>query len=418
VSRGDALEARLRRVESRNVTWLGGRTLFWDEASGTRVTDSDGNRYLDFTGAFGVAFAGHRHPRIVRRIAGQSQRLIHGMGDVHPPIVKVEFLEALAAVMPWPDTKTILGTTGSDAVEAALKTAQLATGKAGIVAFRGGYHGLALGALAATHRRHFRHPFTARLTDHVRFLTFPTTAQQADRVLAELPRALAAGPFPAGAVLVEPVQGRAGVKEPPPDFLRRLAKRSRAEGALLVADEVFTGMGRTGSLLASSPEALPDLVCVGKALGGGLPLSACCGPAAVMDSWPPSSGEAIHTSTFLGHPLACAAGLAFLDVLAEEELAARAARLGEQAVGRLRSVLAGCGSVREVRGRGLMIGVELCQDRTTAAAVAARALAEGLIVLPAGDDGQVVELTPPATITGAELEQGLEALARAVRSAS
>lgn len=418
MSRSGALEARLGRVESRNVTWLGGRTLFWEEASGARVTDSVGNRYLDFTGAFGVAFAGHRHPRIVRRIARQSQKLIHGMGDVHPAVVKVEFLEALAAIMPWPDTKTILGVTGSDAVEAALKTAQLATGRAGIVAFRGGYHGLALGALAATHRRHFRDPFTARLTDHVRFLAFPTTSQQAERVLAELPYALAAGPFRAGAVLVEPVQGRAGVKVPPPGFLRRLAERCRAEGALLVADEVFTGMGRTGSVLASTEEASPDLVCAGKALGGGLPLSACCGPAELMDAWPPSSGEAIHTSTFLGHPLACAAGLAFLDVLAEEELAARAASLGQEAVGHLRSVLATCDSVREVRGRGLMIGVELCQGAATAAAVSERALAEGLIVLPAGDEGQVLELTPPATITGTELEQGLEALARAVRSAS
>ena len=411
----DALAARLKRVESRNVTFLGRRTPFWTDALGVRVRDDAGNRYLDLTGAFGVAFAGHRHPRIMNRIAKQAGRLVHGMGDVHPPAVKVAFLEALAERMPWPATRIVLGLTGSDAVEAALKTAQLATGRISIVAFEGSYHGLALGALATTHREHFRRPFVDRLADHVRFLPFPSTADEAERALERLAVALA-GVHPVGAVIVEPVQGRAGVRAPPPGFLRSVAERTRAAGTLLIADEVFTGMGRTGDLLASSREAAPDLVCLGKALGGGLPLSACCGPAEVMDAWPPSSGEAIHTSTFLGHPLACAAGLGFLEVLEDEALATRAARLGRTAAGCLKEALAGCGAVREVRGRGLMLGVELHGPAGVAALVAERALERGLIVLPAGEDGRVVELTPPATIATEELEEGVEALAGAVRS--
>lgn len=409
----DGLAVRLKRVESRNVTFLGRRTPFWTDAQGVRVQDDAGRSYLDLTGAFGVAFAGHRHPRIMSRIAEQAGRLVHGMGDVHPPAVKVEFLEALAERMPWSETRIVLGVTGSDAVEAALKTAQLATGRTGIVAFEGSYHGLALGALAATHRAHFRRPFVDRLTHHVRFLPFPSTPDEADEVLERLNAALAE--VPVGAVIVEPIQGRAGVRVPPPGFLRRVARRTRAGGALLIADEIFTGMGRTGSLLACDGETTPDLVCLGKALGGGLPLSACCGPTEVMDAWPPSTGEAIHTSTFLGHPLACAAGLGFLEVLEGDGLGARAARLGALASQRLTEVLAGCASLVEVRGRGLMLGVELDAPPGVAARVAERALEQGVIVLPAGEDGRVVELTPPATISSEELEKGVEVLAAVVR---
>lgn len=413
---------RLSRVECRNVTCLRPPPPFWTEASGARVRDADGNTYLDFTGAFGVAFAGHRHPMVVERIRQQADRLIHGMGDIQPPAVKVEFLEKLAAHMPWPESRTILGLSGSDAVEAALKTAQLATGRTGVIAFEGSYHGLTLGALATTHREHFRRPFTDRLADHVHYLPFPSSPEGAEQVLARV-SSLLSNPVsvPVGAVIVEPIQGRAGVRTPPDGFLAELGERARAGGALLIGDEVFTGMGRTGALLACDPEGLvPDLVCLGKALGGGMPLSACCGPPQVMDAWPPSTGEAIHTSTFLGHPLSCAAGLGFFAALEADGLAERARRLGDRAIGFLARELGGQEDVVEVRGRGLMLGVELARragGAAPAAEVAERALALGLIALPAGEDGNVVELTPPATLAGAELEKGLGILVRAIRSA-
>ena len=414
------LAERLSRVESRNVTSLRPLPPFWTEAAGAAVADADGNRYLDFTGAFGVALAGHRHPRVIERIRAQADRLMHGMGDVHPPAIKVEFLEALADVMPWPEARTILGVTGSDAIEAALKTAQLATGRTGIVAFEGSYHGTTLGALAATHREHFRRPFAARLADHVRFVPFPSSAGTAGRALEEIETLLTGwGPVEVAAVVVEPIQGRAGVRVPPPGFLAELAKRTRAAGALFIADEVFTGVGRTGDLLACDHEGVhPDLICLGKALGGGMPLSACCGSRQVMDAWPPSSGEAIHTSTFLGHPLSCASGLAFLEVLGSEDLPGRARRLGDLALDYLATNLSVGDGVADVRGRGLMLGVEL--ERGTgafpAAAVAERARRLGLIVLPAGEWGEVVELTPPATLAEAELEKGLGILVAAIRS--
>lgn len=414
--------ARLSRVESRNVTFLRGLPPFWTHASGGEVRDAAGNAYLDFSGAFGVAVAGHRHPLVVERIREQTGRLIHGMGDIHPPAIKVEFLEALAALLPWPSPRTILGLSGSDAVEAALKTACLATGKAGVVAFEGGYHGLTLGALAATDREHFRRPFTRRLADHVRFVPFPNSPADAGLALARVSELLERRtPVPFGAVIVEPIQGRAGVRIPPRGFLAELGRRTRAGGALIITDEIFTGLGRTGALLASEHDAVvPDLVCLGKALGGGMPLSACCGPAAVMDAWPPSTGEAIHTSTFLGHPLSCAGGLGFLEALDADDLVGRASRLGERALTYLNANLRGRDHVVDVRGRGLMLGVELGRGggrAEPAVQVAAMALERGLIVLPAGEDGEVVELTPPATLAVEELEKGLGILVAAVRSA-
>ena len=411
--------ARLARVESRNVTFLGNLPPFWTHASGGAVSDASNKAYLDFSGAFGVALAGHRHGLVVDRIREQAGRLVHGMGDIHPPAIKVEFLEALAALLPWRSSRTILGLSGSDAIEAALKTAHLATGRPGVIAFEGSYHGLTLGALATTDRKHFRCPFTARLADHVRFVPFPALRSEAEAVLARVSELLAGGaPVPVGAVIVEPIQGRAGVRIPPRGFLADLAGVTRAGGALLVADEIFTGMGRTGSLFGCDHDGVvADLICLGKALGGGMPLSACCGPRVVMDAWPPSTGEAIHTSTFLGHPLSCAGGLAFLSVLEAEDLVGRARRLGEHALAYLKAELAGSERVVEVRGRGLMLGVELRTrgGEAPAAAVTARALDRRLIVLPAGRCGEVVELTPPATLTREELDNGLSILVSAIR---
>jgi 4-aminobutyrate aminotransferase/(S)-3-amino-2-methylpropionate transaminase len=169
-----ALAERLRAVESRNVTHLTNEwPVFWEEARGCNVRDADGNVYLDLTGAFGVALLGHGHPGVVEAARAQAQCLIHGMGDVHPPGIKVRLMERLAALAPWPQARTVLSSTGSEAVETALKTAQVATGRPGVLAFHGSYHGLTLGALATTDRDHFRVPFGKRLYGGVAFAPFP-----------------------------------------------------------------------------------------------------------------------------------------------------------------------------------------------------------------------------------------------------
>lgn len=427
---------RLRVVESHDVTHVHeGWPVFWEEARGGNVRDVDGNILLDLTGAFGVALLGHAPDPVVAAVDMQARKLLHGMGDIHPPRVKLELLERLAALGPWPESRTVLSSTGSEAVETALKTAQIATGRPGIVAFEGAYHGLTLGALATTDREHFRGRFLDRLYGGVRFVPFPGgpsgrdgdgADDGAERSLAELTDALRRGApngDPIGAVLVEPMQGRGGARVPPAGFMAELSRRARSAGAIVIADEVFTGSGRCGAMFASPAVGLvPDVVCLGKALGGGVPMSACMGRAEVMDLWPESTGEAIHTSTFLGHPLGCAAALAVLDTYDRERVHSRVVDAGRDWTDRLRHRLAGCRRVRDVRGMGLLLGIELGESDGRPGGVgdggrvAEALLREGVLVLPAGPSGNVVELSPSVYLTGAQVNHAVEGLASAIEA--
>ncbi len=424
------MAARLAVAESRNVTYRGEASpVFWSEARGANVRDVDGNIYIDLTSAFGVASAGHAHPRIVEAIRKQAGSLIHGMGDVHPANLKVDLLERLCALSPWSTTRGVLASAGSEAVEIALKTAQLATGRGAVIAFEGGYHGLTLGALSATAREDFRAPFVDRLPESVFFVPFPSPQGNGEeggtRSLAELDRIFQAAEEagqPIGAVIVEPIQGRAGIRIPPRGFLSQVADRARRAGALLVFDEIFTGFGRTGDLFAFEDEGVvPDLLCLGKALGGGLPLSCCLGDAEVMDAWPSSEGEALHTSTFLGHPLSCAAALAFLEILEEEGLAARALDVGNRFRSLLSEALPGDSRSARVWGRGMFIGLGFGADLPSRGSgragmkVAAAVLAEGLLALPAGSHGEVLAITPPLTISRDLLDWTVDVLVDQLR---
>jgi len=403
-----ALAARLARVESRNVTCLEPiAPIFWERAAGANVWDVDGNRYVDLTGAFGVANVGHAHPRVTAAVGEQARRLLHGMGDVHPSAPKVELLEALARHYPGGvPVRSVLGSSGSDAVEIALKTVCLATGSAGVVAFEGSYHGLALGALDATSRRDFRDPFAARLPGATAFARYGDAE--------DVRRAADACGESVGAVLVEPIQGRGGDRIPPEGFLAALRALCDREGWLLVADEVYTGFGRTGRWFACEHEdVIPDLLCVGKGLASGMPISACIGRAEVMDAWPASTGEALHTQTFLGHPPSCAAALASIAVIEEEKLVERAARTGAAALAGLCRRLSGRPDVADVRGRGLLIAVE-CATPDLAAAACANALERGVVTLPSGEDGRVLSLSPPLSIDPPILELALDLLAEAL----
>ena len=407
--RSRALAARLAAVESRNVTCLAPEApIFWERAQGANVWDVDGNRFVDLSGAFGVANVGHGHPRVVAAVTRQAETLLHGMGDVHPSAVKVELLEALARRFPGGGpARAVLGSSGSDAVETALETALLATGRAGVVAFEGGYHGLALGALDATHRADFRAPFAARLPGATAFARFGDAP--------DVDRAARACTQPVGAVIVEPIQARGGERVPPEGFLRALRALCDERGWLLIADEVYTGFGRTGAWFACEHEGVvPDLLCVAKGLASGMPISACVGRAPLMDVWPVSTGEALHTQTFLGHPPSCAAALASLAVMEEEKLCERAAELGARWLDRLRTALADAPSVVEVRGRGLLLGVECAAPAVALGAVSAL-LELGFIALPSGDDGRVIGLSPPLAIDTAVLDAATGALADTLR---
>jgi len=422
-----SLAERLRRVESRNVTHVTDTwPIFWEQAAGANVRDADGNVFIDLTGAFGVALLGHTTVRVQEMIAAQAGRLIHGMGDIHPPTKKLELLERLCDLGPWPDTRIVLSSTGSEAVETALKTAQIATGRPGILAFEGGYHGLTLGALAATERPHFRAPFAGRVYAGVAFAPFPDSVRDdsdaASVIISKVGALLSRGApngDPIGAVIVEPVQARGGARVPPPGFMAALSELAHGAGALVIADEIMTGLGRCGALLASTPVGLePDIICLGKALGCGLPLSACLASAEVMDAWPESGGEAVHTSTFLGHPLACALAIDFLESLQSDALSERAGTEGAALLAALTERLSGIPGVTDVRGLGLLLGVEFGHSEGrlvgAGARVAEAALSHGLIVLPAGDDGHVLELTPPLGMTEEQVRYTIEHLVAAI----
>jgi 4-aminobutyrate aminotransferase/(S)-3-amino-2-methylpropionate transaminase len=421
------LAGELARVESPNVTYLADDfPVFWDEAKGANVRDVDGNVYVDLTAAFAVAGPGHAHPRIVAAVQAQAARLMHGMGDVHPPAVKVDVLRALAEVVPGGLRRGVLASSGAEAVEAALKTAAIATGKPRVLAFEGAYHGLTYGALAASGREDFRAPFAAQLGRIAAFAPYPYAyrspfGRDPDAVCeATLRRveALLDADEGIGAVLVEPVQGRGGDVVPPDGFLPGLRRICDARGLLLVLDEIYTGFGRTGRWFACEHwGVVPDLLCVGKGMTGGMPFAACIGTDAVMEAWPRSTGEAIHTSTFLGHPLGCAAALASIAVLRDERLVERSAELGARLLARLREMTADHPRVGEVRGLGMMIGIELVRDRGSrepapelAGRVVVETLRRGVLTLGGGIHGNVLSLSPPFVLTDDQADGALSIL--------
>ena len=427
----DAIIQMLREYESRNVLFTdpdGSWPIIWDRAQGTHVWDSEGKKYLDLTAAFGVAAAGHANPNVVRAGQEQMATLLHAMGDVHPHRRKAELARELSRITfeRWTSNleapkkkvetaKTIFCNSGFEAVEAALKTAALATGRHGVIAFHGAYHGLGYGALNATHREFFRGPFRMQLKEFASFVPFPVRASDVSSVEALMQRVFRRGWV--GAVLVEPVQARGGINVPPPQFLPMLRRTCDAHKALLVADEIYTGFGRTGKWFACEhTRTVPDLVCLGKALTGGFPLSACVGRADVMDAaWPSSRGEAIHTSTFLGHPVGCAMALAQIAEIEERKLPDRAAKLG----GFLRDELkekSNHASLRlEVRGIGLIAGIEVRHAEGQPAGdvvfkIVKAMLQRGFILLPEGEQGNVISFTPPLTITRAQLTESVAAM--------
>ena len=408
--RSRELAGELRRWENPNVTFLdpeGRFPVFWESARGCLVTDVDGNTFLDLTAAFGVAAVGHTHPRVAAALAEQSRKLIHGMGDVHPSAVKVELARKIAERTPGDLGHCLFGANGGDAVEAAIKSARLATGKLGVLAFSGGYHGLTFGALAVTSREDFRAPFAGQVPTFARHVPYPDSPVSALASLDAVEAALRAPDSDIGAVLAEPIQGRGGIVVPPPGWLSALRDLCDRYQVLLILDEIFTGWGRTGYWFACDAEGVvPDVLCVGKAMGGGFPISACVVRPEVARAWGASRGEALHTSTFLGSPLGCAAALAAISVLEEEKLPERARsagayfkeRLGELAARHPRHVA-------ETRGRGLMLGLRF-REKETALSLMYALLRRGLIVLPAGP-GDVLEFVPPLVIEPAQIDYAI-----------
>lgn len=420
--RGSALADELARSECPALTARRARRaeragaphdpITWHEAFGANVRDVDGNVFVDLTGGFGAALLAHRHPPLIEAVTDQLSTLVHALGDLQPSDRKIALLGALSRLAPF-RARVILGLSGADAVEAALKTALLATRRSGVVAFEGGYHGLSHGPLSACgYGEGFRRPFLEQLNPHVRFAQFATTAAEIPLALRSVRAAIGALSGRAGALLIEPLQGRGGVREPAPGFLRAVSDLARAHGLLVIFDEIYTGLGRTGAtFMHEAEDAHADLICLGKGLGGGFPVSACIGREEVMAAWGDPAGEALHTSTFLGNPVACVAALTMLHELEKHD----AGKLAESRGTALRGALSAVAGV-SVRGRGLLLGVELGEpDRVL---YVTRALLErGYITAPAGAPPSVLCLTPPACLSDAQIEGFAEALSACLSAA-
>ena len=417
----------LRDHESRNILFVepdGSWPIVWERAHGVHVWDSAGKKYLDLTAAFGVAAAGHANPNVVRAGQKQMAKLLHAMGDVHPHARKAELARELSRLTfeRWTKKtkaetgKVIFSNSGFEAVESALKTAMLATNKNGVIAFAGGYHGLGYGALNATHREHFSKPFRSQLRAFGHFAKFP--AHESDLKPLELSLRKIFRSKKIGVILVEPIQARGGINIPPPEFLQLLRILCDEFGALLILDEIYTGFGRTGKWFACEHSSVvPDLICLGKALTGGFPLSACVGRADVMDAaWPASTGEAIHTSTFLGHPVGCAMALAQIAELKKLKLPERSAELGKFLLCELASIKnLKLKTKISARGSGMMVGLALTlpngKPATEVALTAIKKLLQrGYIFLPEGEYANVISFTPPLTISKSQLTQAVRTL--------
>ncbi|MGH7683651.1 MAG: aspartate aminotransferase family protein, partial [Vulcanimicrobiaceae bacterium] len=312
-------------------------------------------------------------------------------------------LQKLATLAPGDLEKSFLCSSGSEAVDFALKTAYLHAKRAGIVAFTGSYHGLASSALSVTGMERFREPFAPFVRDGVTFAPFGDT----DAV----EHALREG---AGTVIVEPIQGRAGVIVPPPGWLANLRMLCDEHRAVLIFDEIYTGFGRTGAMFACEHEGVvPDLLCVGKAIAGGVPLAATIGKPNIMDAWEESRGEALHTSTYLGNPLACAAALANLTAIERGNIPAKAAGMGAKLGARLKP-FRNERAVVDVRGKGMLWAIELENDAQSVA-VTKEALRRGTIVLPSGVAGNCLTIAPPVTIGEGQLMRAVDLLEQAMQ---
>jgi acetylornithine/LysW-gamma-L-lysine aminotransferase len=348
---------------------------------GARVWDADGREYIDCAAGHGVANVGHCHPAVTAAIQQQAEALITAPEAFYNDR-RAALLEALAARTPGGLSRMFLCNSGAEAVEGAIKAARLFTGRAGIVAAKGGFHGRTLGALSATWNRAYREPFE------------PLVPGFSHLPFGDLDALDGAVTDQTAAVLVEIVQGEGGVRPGSSAYFAMLRALCEARGALLIVDEVQTGLGRTGRWFACEHVGVePDIMCLGKALGGGVPMGAVV--------WRSRLGQlpaGSHGSTFGGGPLACAAGLAVLRVLDEEHLSERAAGLGDWLLSELRAMESPL--IREVRGMGLMVGLDL---RVRVTPVLKALMARGVLALPAGPT--VLRLLPPLVISEADLER-------------
>ena len=399
--------------------------IYADRAENAEIWDKDGNRYIDFAAGIAVVNTGHRHPRVIQAVKDQLDRFTHTCHQVVPYESYVALAERLNAALPGDfPKKTAFYTTGAEAVENAIKIARHYTGRPGVVAFAGGFHGRTFMGMSLTGKvQPYKAGFGPMMND-VWHLPFPNDLHgvSAEDALAALDRLFKADIDPArvAAIIVEPVQGEGGFYEVPAGFMQRLRATCDQHKILLIADEVQTGFARTGKLFAMEHHGVAaDLTTMAKGLGGGLPISAVTGRAEVMDS--PNPGGL--GGTYAGNPLAVAAAHAVLDVIEDEQLCDRATRLGQRLKQRLAGIASEVPEITDIRGPGFMNAVEFNvagSDKPNPEMtnrVREEALKRNLILLTCGVYGNVIRFLAPLTIQDEVFDEALDKLEDSIRAA-
>jgi 4-aminobutyrate aminotransferase len=400
----------------------------WSHGDGHRLYDTDGRAYLDFANGIAVTILGHHHPRVTAAVHAQVDRLIGPTGAMGFSDPVVRLAEMLADACPDPLDTVMFLNSGSEAIEAAMKLARRVTGRPAFIAFRGGFHGRTFGATSLTSSSLNYRTGYEPLLPTVHLLPYPDAFHDfdgdEDRATAACLAAIddlfatSAAPGSVAAMVIEPVIGEGGYVPAPAAFLRGLRHRCDANGILLVSDEVQTGYGRTGRMWGFEHAGIvPDVITVAKGIANGLPLSAIVTRRELHERW----GKGAHGSTFGGNPVSCAAGVAVLETIADEGLIANAARMGAELTAGLRSLAEEDERIGDVRGPGLMIGLEFVTSRATREPDAAlldrvrqRCADGGLLLLYCGRSSNVIRFIPPLDVTGSEIDEALGILVGAL----
>ena len=402
----------------------------WSHGEGHRLYDTSGRAYLDFANGIAVTALGHVHPRVTAAIHAQADRLIGPTGAMGYAEPVVRLATMLSETLPDPIDSLMFLNSGSEAIDGALKLARRITGRPGIIAFRGGFHGRTFGATSVTTSNlNYRTGYEPLLpgvyitpypATYPEFAGDPEAASAAALAALRTLFATVIAPSKVASILIEPVIGEGGYQPAPASFLVALRELCDEHGILFIADEVQTGFARTGRMWGFEGAGIvPDVVVMAKAIANGLPLSAIATSRARMVQW----GRSAHGSTYGGNPVACAAGIAVLETIRDERLVENAAARGGELRAGLDRIAAEEPRIGDVRGPGLMIGVELVKDRETrepdgalAKALIAKAADLGLLVLTCGMSGQVIRWIPPIDATAAEISEAVEIFGEALRS--
>jgi 4-aminobutyrate aminotransferase len=400
--------------------------VFWERTAGANIEDVDGNLYVDLTAGFCVAVAGHSNPRISRAIGEQARQMMHNQGGLNPNPQRVLLSEKLAAIAPPGLSANLIASTGAEAVDVAIKTARLYTGRTTIIAFQQGFHGKTLGVLPVTSVNYYREPFVPTLYGavHIPYANcyrcvwgrqLPDCELQCAEYLNYVLDMPDSGVADVAAVIMEPVQGHGGWNFPPKEFVQRVGQICDQHHILLIADEIITAFGRTGYPFGMDYYGVtPDIMVVAKGLASGFPISAVLARPEIAAAWKPMQ----HSSTFVGNPVGCAAALASLAEIEDRQLVQRSREIGDCFIQAFSEMQRRHPSIGDVRGRGSMFGLELVKDRDTkepasdfGRRVVNAALERGVMATNYGGTYQnVIKLSPPLVITQPQLEKAIEIL--------